>query len=68
LQALDKLGIEYLTIELNGHPDGGEIQDYLADLTGGRTVPRVFVNGTCIGGGDDTVRLYKSGELQKMIL
>lgn len=29
----------------------GEVQDILANITGARTVPRVFVDGRCIGGG-----------------
>ena len=36
-------------------------------MTGRRTVPNVFVKGQSIGGGDDTERLYNSGELQKMV-
>lgn len=32
-----------------------------------RQVPRVFVNGKFIGGGDDTVAKVKSGELKKLI-
>ncbi|OXA63595.1 glutaredoxin [Folsomia candida] len=66
-QTLDNLTKNYLVIELNGHPQGSEIQEILAQMTGASTVPRVFVGGVCIGGGDDTVRLYKSGELEKMI-
>jgi hypothetical protein len=34
--------------------DGAAIQEYLGELTGGRSVPRVFVGGKFIGGGDDT--------------
>lgn len=30
-------------------------------------VPRVFINGTCVGGGDETVRLSASGELRKIL-
>ncbi|EIE23892.1 glutaredoxin [Coccomyxa subellipsoidea C-169] len=50
--------------ELDQRSDGDEIQDYLQQLTGGRSVPRVFIGGKFIGGGDDTVRMKKSGELQ----
>ena len=31
----------------------GQVQDILLGLTGARTVPRVFVDGQCIGGGND---------------
>jgi len=30
-------------------------------------VPRVFINGQFIGGGDDTVRLDASGQLAKKL-
>jgi len=66
-KVFDRLKQKYQAIELNQHPQGATIQDVLNDMTGARTVPRVFVDGTCIGGGDDTVRLEKSGELAKML-
>lgn len=53
--------------ELNQMKDGDEIQESLGEITGGRTVPRVFLNGNFIGGGTDVKSLYESGKLQKMI-
>ena len=47
--------------------DGGAIQDVLLELTGGRSVPRVFVDGEFIGGGDDTDALERSGKLELML-
>ena len=41
-------------IELDTRDDGEAIQDALLELTGGRSVPRVFIDGQFIGGGDDT--------------
>jgi len=32
-----------------------------------RQVPRVFVDGKCIGGGSDTVQLFKSGKLEEIL-
>lgn len=43
------------------------VQDALQQLTGGRSVPRVFIGQQFIGGGDDTVALARSGELQKKL-
>jgi glutaredoxin 3 len=43
------------------------VQEYLQEITGGRSVPRVFVGGKFIGGGDDTARLKRSGELQVIL-
>jgi glutaredoxin 3 len=36
-------------------------------VTGGRTVPRVFINGKCIGGGDDTAKMEKDGKLKPLL-
>ncbi len=36
-------------------------------MTNARTVPRVFIAGQCIGGGDDTERLDKKGDLEKQL-
>lgn len=47
--------------------DGAAIQDYLLELTGARSVPRVFVDGVCIGGGDDTDALARNGKLEVML-
>jgi len=43
------------------------VQSTLAALTGSRTVPRVFIGGKCIGGGDDTANLHRSGQLEAML-
>ena len=39
------------------------IQDYLWDLTGCRTVPRIFMTGVCIGGYDDVKIMHEEGML-----
>ena len=43
------------------------MQDYMKQLTGGRSVPRVFIGGKCIGGGDETESAHRSGKLQGML-
>ena len=43
------------------------IQDEMGKVTGARSVPRVFIGGKFIGGGDDVARLAKSGELQALV-
>ena len=30
-------------------------------------VPRVFIDGKCIGGGSDTVNMFKSGKLVEIL-
>ncbi|CAF1152568.1 unnamed protein product [Didymodactylos carnosus] len=48
--------------------DNGDLyQDVLGKMTNAATVPRVFLAGECIGGGDDTEALEKSGELEKRL-
>lgn len=44
-QTFQKLNVEYLTIEIQDRPDCNEIQDALEEITGARSVPRVFVDG-----------------------
>jgi len=66
-QLFTKLGVPFSVIELNKRGDGGEIQNYLTKITGGTTVPRVFIEGKFIGGCDDTTDLHRNGELKPML-
>ncbi|XP_074350682.1 glutaredoxin-C4 isoform X1 [Apium graveolens] len=54
-------------VELDEREDGWEIQGSVGQLVGRRTVPQVFINGKHIGGSDDTVEAYESGELAKLL-
>ena len=47
--------------------EGGEVQAYLAQKTGQRTVPNIFVKGQHLGGCDDLMRASQSGELNKLV-
>jgi len=70
-RALEKYPIingEYVVIEIEKRDDCSQIQEYLRQITGGSSVPRVFINGQFIGGGDDTARLDANGELQKRLI
>jgi glutaredoxin 3 len=57
----------YFVVELDEKENTSAIQDALKIVTGARTVPRVFINQECIGGGDDTVAKHKSGELKELL-
>lgn len=57
--------LEY--IDISGRSDMGSLQDYFLELTGARTVPRVFIGEECIGGGSDVAELHKSGKLENML-
>lgn len=43
------------------------MQSALAEWTGQRTVPNVFINGKHIGGCDDTVALNNGGKLVALL-
>ncbi|PSC75401.1 CPYC type [Micractinium conductrix] len=66
-RALQRFLKNFFVMELDSRNDGNDIQNYLAELTGGRSVPRVFVNGKFIGGGDDTEALARNGKLEVML-
>ncbi|XP_069705713.1 uncharacterized protein [Periplaneta americana] len=62
-EVFDNLKQKYTAIELDTRDDGDTIQSILGEITGARTVPRVFVRGECLGGGTDVKQLYDSGKL-----
>ncbi|KAL1497708.1 hypothetical protein ABEB36_008620 [Hypothenemus hampei] len=66
-EVFDKIKEKYTTVELDLRDDGEEIQGILGEITGARTVPRVFVNGKFVGGGSDVKSLYEKGELQTLV-
>ncbi|XP_072462190.1 glutaredoxin-1 [Notamacropus eugenii] len=50
-------------VDITAHKDTNAIQDYLQQLTGARTVPRVFIGKDCIGGYSDLAALEQNGQL-----
>lgn len=61
------INADYKVIEIENRQDCDQIQDVLGNMTGARSVPRVFVNGKFIGGGTDVKKLNETGELAKML-
>ncbi|KAG7495397.1 glutaredoxin-1 [Solea senegalensis] len=55
------------SIDISGRSDMSSLQDYFLELTGARTVPRVFIGEECIGGGSDVAELHKSGKLKSRL-
>lgn len=53
--------------EIENNPKVDDIQDYLKEKTGARSVPRVFIGHTFFGGGDDTVDGGKNGKLEEAL-
>ncbi|KAH0547251.1 glutaredoxin-like isoform X1 [Cotesia glomerata] len=64
--AFKQIGKDFKVIELDEEDDCAGYQDALGEITGARTVPRVFVNGKFIGGGDKVAEMLKTGELAKL--
>mmetsp|Transcript_5780 Transcript_5780/g.7118 ORF Transcript_5780/g.7118 Transcript_5780/m.7118 type:complete len:136 (-) Transcript_5780:211-618(-) len=54
-------------IELNNISNGDAIQSMLAQMTGQRTVPSVWVRGQFLGGNDDTQALFRTGKLSELM-
>ncbi|KAM3914282.1 glutaredoxin 2 [Leptodactylus fuscus] len=65
--AFNSINVNYKTIELDEIDNGRQLQEALHQMTGAWTVPRVFVNGTCIGGGSETRKLNQEGKLLKLV-
>ncbi|XP_019357567.1 PREDICTED: glutaredoxin 2 isoform X1 [Gavialis gangeticus] len=61
------MNVNYTAVELDMQRNESQFQDILQQMTGGRTVPRVFVNGSCIGGANDTQRLHQEGKLLPLV-
>ncbi|KAF5361556.1 hypothetical protein D9757_008385 [Collybiopsis confluens] len=59
--------VEAKIFEIDLMDEGTEIQSYLYEKTGQRTVPNIFVKKQHIGGNDDTQAAAKNGRLDKLI-
>ncbi|XP_019154591.1 PREDICTED: glutaredoxin-like [Ipomoea nil] len=64
---LTQLGASFKAIELDTESDGSEIQSALAEWTGQRTVPNVFIGGKHIGGCDKTIVVNQEGKLVPLL-
>merc|ERR1712215_459712 len=66
-QLFDSLNIKYEVLELDQILDGSDVQAALAERSGQRTVPNVFINGKHVGGCDDTLKLHAENKLLQMV-
>ncbi|WFD32735.1 hypothetical protein MSPP1_003786 [Malassezia sp. CBS 17886] len=64
---LNLSGDKIKILDLDKTPEGSDIQDYLLEKTGQRTVPNIFIDGQHIGGYDDLVQYESRGDLAKAI-
>jgi len=71
--ALEELGVKYVAFELEDEAkkplvdDVASVQDYMNELTGARSVPRVFISGEFVGGADDIIAKKNNGDLLKVL-
>ena len=63
--AIDESKIKIFEIE--NEPDMNEIQSYMAEITGERTVPRIFIGGQFVGGAEELVSLHYSQKLEQIL-
>ncbi|KAM9324930.1 glutaredoxin 2 [Gastrophryne carolinensis] len=66
-ETFNDINVSYKAIELDQIENGGQLLSALHKMTGARTVPRVFVNGKCIGGGNETRKLNQDGKLLQIV-
>jgi cysteine synthase A len=64
------LGIEYRSIDLDSveyqeNDRGGMIRAVLAERTGAKTIPQIFIGGKHIGGCTELFEAYRSGSMQR---
>ena len=61
---LEKKGVAFREIDVAGD---WERRSWLVQVTGRRTVPQIFINGTPIGGFDELRELERRGVLDTLI-
>ncbi|XP_044252695.1 glutaredoxin-C4-like [Tribolium madens] len=66
-EIFDEMDQKFTVIELDNRKDCEEIQEVLGQMTGARTVPRVFINGSFLGGASDIKKLYENGQLHNYL-
>ncbi|KAK4781883.1 hypothetical protein SAY86_015985 [Trapa natans] len=66
-QLLTQIGASYTIMELDRENDGSDIQSALAEWTGQRTVPNVFIGGKHIGGCDTVTGMHQGGKLMPLL-
>ncbi|KAF4351773.1 hypothetical protein CsatB_018032 [Cannabis sativa] len=66
-QLLTQVGASYKVFELDEESDGSDIQAALAEWTGRRTVPNVFIGGKNVGGCDSVLEKHQTGQLVPLL-
>jgi len=64
----ETLSVNYYAVELDTMGERGvEMQATLAEMTGQKTVPNVFIGGQHVGGCDSTMQLHSENKLLQMV-
>ena len=66
-QTLQAKNIAFQVVELNQVGNGSDIQNALAQKTGQRTVPNIFINGEHIGGNSELQTIANNGQLDAKV-
>ncbi|GAA5827645.1 hypothetical protein JCM5353_008757 [Sporobolomyces roseus] len=66
-QLLKSLDVEFDLYELDQMEEGADWQNALAEMSGQRTVPNLFIGGNHVGGFSDLEAKHRSGELKKLL-
>ncbi|BFZ04272.1 hypothetical protein BsWGS_07311 [Bradybaena similaris] len=64
---LSNMGVDYTAVELDKMKEGNQVQNVLGRITDARTVPRIFIDGHCVGGNSDLKSLNNSGALKNLL-
>lgn len=64
LALLRSKGVDFVEIDVAARPD---LRIWLAEQSGQRTVPQVFVNGRSVGGFSDISALDRAGRLSSLL-
>jgi len=67
-QTLSDFGASFQVYELDQIDNGDEIQAYLGQKTGQRTVPNVFIQQKHIGGNSDLQKVKNEGKLKDLLV
>jgi glutaredoxin 3 len=57
-------GVEFEDIDIRQQPG---LRQEMEQLSGGQTVPQIFINDSPVGGYDDIAALDVNGELDKLL-
>jgi len=67
LLATEYAEIEPIVFELDEREDGGELQNYLEEKTGQRSVPNIFIKQQHVGGSDNLKEYHNDGRIRTLL-